>query len=398
MSITAFGAHIKARRFAGRFNWAVAASTAGLLALSMAFIFSASFHAATQEYARVAKMQVIWIGLGLAAIFFLMLVPLRLLRESAPWIYAASLFSLVAVLFIGTVHKGSTRWFALGPVHVQPSECAKIATVFMLAWFFAKNPERARTLRGLAAALAIALVPIVLILREPDLGTAMIFVPVTLAMLFAAGAKKRHLALFIACGIMLVPLGWLFVLKPYQKGRLLVFLDPDNPRQAMKKFLSEDELKRVRFADGYHLRQSLMAVGSGGLTGKGYRRGTQNTLGYLPERHTDFIFAVLAEEWGLIGCLVLLGLYGLLIVGGADAAARTSDPFSKLAIVGIIAIMATQVIVNAGMNVGLFPITGLTLPLLSYGGSSMLVSLAGIALILNFDLRTEREIPRISDK
>jgi rod shape determining protein RodA len=138
-----------------------------------------------------------------------------------------------------------------------------------------------------------------------------------------------------------------------------------------------------------------MAVGSGGLTGKGYRRGTQNTLGYLPERHTDFIFAVLAEEWGLIGCLALLGLYGLLIVGGADAAARTSDPFSKLAIVGIIAIIATQVIVNAGMNVGLFPITGLTLPLLSYGGSSMLVSLTGIALILNFDLRTEREIPRI---
>jgi rod shape determining protein RodA len=309
--------------------------------------------------------------------------------------YISSLLSLIAVLFIGTVHKGSTRWFALGPVHVQPSECAKIATVFMLAWFFAKKPERARTLRGRAAALAIALVPVVLILREPDLGTAMIFIPVAFAMLFAAGAKKRHLALFIACGIALVPLGWFFVLKPYQKGRLLVFLNPENPRQAMKKFLSEDELKRVRFADGYHLRQSLMAVGSGGLTGKGYRRGTQNTLGYLPERHTDFIFAVLAEEWGLIGCLVLLGLYCLFIVGGADAAARTSDPFAKLAIVGIIAIIATQVIVNAGMNIGLFPITGLTLPLLSYGGSSMLVSLAGIALILNFDLRTEREIPRI---
>ncbi|MHC4660666.1 MAG: rod shape-determining protein RodA [Planctomycetota bacterium] len=379
------------RAFSGNFNWMVAVATAGLVAISVVFVFSASFHAASQEYARFARMQVVWVMLGVAAAGVVMLLKSSLLKALAPLCYGFSIALLVAVFFIGTAHKGAMRWIVFGPLRIQPSEIAKLATVMMLAWYFAAMPARARSLKGLAGALLIALVPILLILKEPDLGTAMIFLPVTAALLFAAGAKKRHLALLLAVTLAAVPLGWLFVLKPYQKGRLLVFLDPENPQRVMKKFMTAEELKSVRFADGYHLRQSMTAVGSGGITGKGYKRGTQNTLGYLPERHTDFIFAVIAEEWGLIGCLGLLALFGFLLFGCAEAASRTADPFARFLTVGVLAIITTQVIINVGMNIGLFPITGLTLPFVSYGGSSMVSSLLGIALVLNLDLRTERE-------
>ena len=371
-------------------NVPVLAAAGGLVAFSVIFIFSASFHAATREQAGFAKMQIVWIAISIAVSASLIFIRPESLRAAAPWIYCASLGLLIAVFFIGTAQKGAARWIVVGPMRLQPSECSKLATILMLAWYLSANVERARTRRGLMGAFLVSVVPLALILKEPDLGTALLFIPTTFAVLFAAGAKKRHLALAAAVMLALLPLGWRFVLKPYQKCRLLAFLNPEEPQRVMEKFLSTDEMKNVRFADSYQLRQALTAIGSGGVWGKGWRRGTQNTLGYLPERHTDFIFAVIAEEWGLFGCLFLLGLLFLLIIGGAETASRAPDNFARLATVGIITMIGAQAAVNIGMNVGLLPITGVTLPFVSYGGSSMFASLVCVFIILNFDLRLRR--------
>jgi rod shape determining protein RodA len=350
-----------------------------LVASSLVFIRSASYDADSGTYEPYANRQAVWILIGLAAFFAVMPVKPSTLRDFAPVLFALAIALLVAVFAVGEVVKGARRWISLGPMKLQPSELAKIAAILLLARYLAAR-DMSENWRRLVIPLLIIFLPMALILKQPDLGTALVFVPVLLAMLWVSGVKAKHMLALVVIGLALVPAAWVYGLKDYQKARLVVFLDPENPNRVMKKFVPSDRVADMKKVDSYHLIQSQIAVGHGGLTGKGYGRGTQNTLGYLPEKHTDFIFGVVAEEWGFIGASLLMLLFFALIYIIFSIAAKTGDAFSKFTAVGVGAMFFTHVAVNTGMTVGLAPITGVTLPFLSYGGSSALTFFIALGL------------------
>ncbi len=377
-----------------RLNWPLLAVLAAILVLSMAFIHSASYDAASDTYRQYAKKQAIWIIIGLAAFFAIQPLKIRRIRDWSPVIYAAALVLLIMVFIVGETHKGARRWISLGVMEFQPSEIMKLAVILFVAKYLAGREMDGAGFRESAAEgghwnawkrvavpLVIMLVPVLMILKQPDLGTGLVFIPVVLAMMWSSGVKKRYIGALVLAGLLVVPAAWHWVLRDYQKARLVVFLDPENPGRVLKKFVPPERLKKMRKVDSYHLIQSQIAVGSGGMWGKGYGRGTQNTLGYLPERHTDFIFGVVAEEWGFAGATLLMVLFFLLVLIGFDIAMESNDPFGKYVAVGISTLFFTHVAVNTGMTVGLAPITGLTLPFFSYGGSSVVTFFIALGLL-----------------
>jgi rod shape determining protein RodA len=365
-----------------RLNWPLFGVLAAILVLSILFIQSASYNSSTGSYNSYAKKQVIWFALGFAVFLAMLPVKTRRFKQWAPVMYAVVLLTLASVFVLGESHKGARRWIPLGLMNFQPSELMKLAVILAVARYMSGRDMREKWTRMLVP-LAIVLVPVAMILKQPDLGTAIVFLPVVLAMLWTAGVKKRCIAAIIGVLIIILPIGWCFVLKDYQKGRLLVFLDPENPKRVMKKFIPPERLSRMKKVDGYHLVQSKIAVGSGGLLGKGWGRGTQNTLGYLPEPHTDFIFGVVAEEWGFVGSTLIIILFFILLMIGFETAADTPDPFGRYVSVGVVTLIFVHVAINTGMTVGLAPITGLTLPFLSYGGSSVVTFFMAIGLLAN---------------
>lgn len=366
-----------------KYHWPMLFVLAGLLVISTAFIHSASFDSETGTYRDFAGKQLQWLMIGFAAFMAVLPINTRRYKSWSYLFYAGSLGLLVLVFLIGETHKGAQRWIALtSTVKVQPSEFVKLTVILAAARYMSERDMSRGWLRPLVA-LALAGVPVLLILRQPDLGTSLVFFPVVLSMLWVAGAKKKFIGAVILVGLLLVPVAWTFVLKDYQKGRLVVFLSPENPNKVLKLFVPKDELSDMRKVDSYHLIQSKIAVGSGGVWGKGYGRGTQNTLGYLPEKHTDFIFGVIAEEWGFVGCAILLGLFFLLMLMAYDVAVEVQDPFGRYVSVGISTLFFTHVAVNTAMTVGLAPITGLTLPFISYGGSSVVTFFLALGLITN---------------
>ncbi len=315
--------------------------------------------------------QIAWFGFGFSLMFFILLVHYKHLDKWAWAIYLGILSLLVLVHFVGKHVAGSTRWLELGPFTVQPSEFAKLSVIIILARIFSKNINiQGLTLRRLVLPMIITVVPFALIATQPDLGTAGTVVLIAATMtLFAKIERKTLICLIIACA-MIVPLGWKF-LKPYQIERIMTMVSPE----------------RDPLGTGYHLRQSKIAIGSGQMFGKGYLQGTQKKLSFLPEQHTDFIFSVLAEEWGFAGSMAMLFLFFLLISFGLNIAHGCKDGFGTILSVGISTMLFWQVFINVAMIMGILPVVGMPLPLASYGGSSIITTLCGIAILMNISMR-----------
>jgi cell division protein FtsW (lipid II flippase) len=345
------------------------------------------------------KKQLIYAVCGVLCFFAINLIDYRRLGPWSFWIYALFLFLLALLLldkildmrFIPYI-KGSRRWIRLGTatqfVQIQPSEFCKIAYILALAWYL-RFRSNYRTLLGLAGPFALTVLAMVLILLEPDLGTTLLLMPMLFAMLFVAGARVRHLLLIIGMAVLVSPILWT-MLHDYQKMRISgVLLQNDRIFQAasdhpaLAKILvgSTNRLRDWKKNEGYHLLHSKQAIASGGLWGYGFGKGPYNQYDYLPERHNDFIFAMIAHQWGFFGGLAIMGLYAILFACGAEIAWLNTDPYARLTAVGIIAMFAVQVITNISMTLGLMPITGLTLPFVSYGGSSIVVNFIAIGLL-----------------
>ena len=295
----------------------------------------------------------------------------RTLADRSHLIYVAVLGLLLYVLFFGVVRGGARRWIPLGVFNLQPSEFARMAVALVLAKYFGENRRGSLTVTDLAIAGGLALLPVLLIMRQPDLGTAVTIIPVYLAIAYVAGLPTRILAVAAIVAVLAAPVAWKFVLKDYQRQRVLTFVDPS---------------KDTRGA-GYQQIQARITTGSGGLWGKGFMKGTQGQLRFLPVAHNDFIFSVWGEEQGFAGVIVALGLYLFVIIRSLDAARLAKDRLGAYLVLGILAGFTFQVLYNISMSAGLAPVKGLTLPLMSYGGSSLIATLAGFGLILNVRMR-----------
>lgn len=315
--------------------------------------------------------QIIWLLIGLMLMGVIAFIEYRHFAHFAFLIHAAALLLLFVVLAYGIVTSGAQRWVRIGALSFQPSEFVKISLILALAKFFQRPPSReGYSLRNLLVPFLLLIVPMALILKQPNLGTAIILLLVFLSILFFVKIRWSSLLILALSGAAIVPLFW-NVLKDYQKRRIITFFNPDlDPLGA-----------------GYHHIQSKIAVGSGGILGKGFMGGTQSKLGFLPEQQTDFIFSALGEEWGLIGALVVMGLYFLLILWGLRIAVQSKDRFGAIVSFGIVAMFFWHVFINIGMVLGMMPVVGLPLPLLSYGGSFLLSTLIGVGLLLNLSMR-----------
>jgi len=360
-----------------KFRWGLFLLTCALLAVGVAFIHSASYKIVTGTYAGYASKQLVWVGLAFGLFFGLLVIDYRTIGKLSPYLYIANLAGLAAVFVLGVSINGSQRWIPFGSIRIQPSEFMKLVVIIVLAKYAAKFREM-KNFRNLVIPGILCLIPMAMIAKQPDMGTTLVFVPLFFTIMFAGGARFKHLALIALVGIALTPVLWFGVLKDYQKGRLLAFINPES--------------SEYRLSEGYQLIQSKVAVGSGGLTGKGWGMGTQNTHEMLPERHTDFVFSVVGEEWGFAGCVFVLGLLFGIMMLCLDVAYSTGDRFGRYLAVGVAVFIFVQTLVNVSMTIGLMPITGLTLPFVSYGGSSLMPSMAGIALVINVGMRRPKSL------
>lgn len=349
-----------------RMDWIFVGNMLALVLIGVLFIFSASSRQDDLHVTELTQRQILWAFVGLAIFMATVAVDYRKAGRGAPVFYVASLVLLVMVLLIGKKIYGATRWLSMFGFQLQPSEFAKLSVILMLARYLSDPARDLSHPRTLLVTLSLMGVPFVLIMEQPDLGTAATLLPVTLAMLFAAGLPVRYLLTLGGLALAALGPGW-FILDDYQRERLLVFFDPG----------------RDPLGAGWNSIQSSIAVGSGGLTGKGYMMGTQNILGFLPRTvaPTDFIFSVIAEEAGFVGSAVMLVLFAALLGGGLRASLSSRDKFGRLLAVGVVTLLFCHVFVNLAMTIGLMPITGLPLPLVSYGGSFMLCTMAGLGLV-----------------
>lgn len=359
------------RRLLTNFDWKIIILVVFITAIGVINIISASASYTVQGTSYPIK-QIYWAAAGLSLAMLICSVDYHILEDFAYWIYGILIFLLLLVLVLGRTSMGATRWFHLGFLNIQPSEPMKIVIIMVLARYLADHyPLDSIGLKEIAIPLIMILFPSVLIMKQPDLGTAVIVFLVAFAILFTVGIRWSTIITMALAVIPTLYIGWHYILKSYQKNRILNFLSPER-----------DPLK-----SGYHIIQSKIAVGSGGFWGKGFLHGTQSQLRFLPEQHTDFAFSVFAEEWGFIGCFVLLIMYALLILWGLNVANRCNDRFGSLMAVGITAMLFWHIIINIGMVIGLFPVVGVPLPLFSYGGTSMLTSMIGIGILLNISMR-----------
>ena len=359
------------RRLVQYFDWGLLGLAILIGCVGLATLYSAVTAETPAPQKIVFYKQLIWFAVGLGAMVTAFLFNYKLLDRWSPSIYVICIILLIAVLFIGKYVGGSKRWLILGPISVQPSELVKLAVIAILARYYSKDAyTRGFTLRELIRPFALILIPFLLIVRQPDLGTAMLLVLIAGSMTLFVKIERRSLITLFASGAIIVPMVWFF-LKEYQKQRILVFLNPD----------------RDPLGAGYHIIQSKIAIGSGIFTGKGFLKGTQNALSFLPEEHTDFIFSVLAEEWGFVGSLVLVVLFLVLIFWCLNVAIACREPFGTILAVGITAMIFWQVLINIGMAMGLMPVVGVPLPFVSYGGSSVITIAIGIGLLLNVSMR-----------
>ena len=359
------------RRLLPHIDWALIAALLALLAIGLTMIYSATYDPTTGRGGSQLSRQMWALAIGLVAFVVCQVVDYRALADHSALIYGGLSALLVYTLFFGVEGGGAQRWIGFGPFNLQPSEFGKIVIALVLGVFYAGSRRGARGTGDWVIGAAIVALPFMLIAREPDLGTAVTLLPVCLAIMIFAGLRLKFLAVLAVVGVLLTLVAWTYALEDYQRSRIASFLDPEqDPRGA-----------------GYQQIQARITVGSGGLTGKGFLQGTQSQYNFLPVAHNDFIFSVLAEEQGFLGVLFVLGLYLFVILRSLDAARVAKDKIGMLLVVGITAGFAFQVIYNVTMSAGLAPVKGLTLPLLSYGGSSIIATLMCFGLILNVRMR-----------
>ncbi|MFC1798766.1 rod shape-determining protein RodA [Thermodesulfobacteriota bacterium] len=359
------------RRLVQHFDWGLLGLTLLLGVVGLMTLYSAVTAGMSDPQKALYLKQLVWFGFGVIVMVISFLFDYKLLDRWAMVFYLAGIALLVGVLFFGKYVGGSKRWLVLGPISIQPSELIKLSVIVALAKYYAKLAStKGFNLSELVYPVVLTAIPFGLIVQQPDLGTAMLVLLIVGSMTFFVKIEKRSLVYIVGTGIITVPLVWFF-LKGYQKQRILTFLDPD----------------RDPLGAGYHIIQSKIAIGSGMFSGKGFLKGTQNALAFLPEQHTDFIFSVLAEEWGFIGSITLLLLFLMLILWGLNIAQGCRDPFGTILSVGITAMFFWQISVNIGMVMGLMPVVGVPLPLISYGGSSIVTMMISIGLLLNVSMR-----------
>ena len=359
------------RRLLSFVDWPLMGGIGLLCAISLAMIYSATYDPtlgrAGAEFGRQAGA----LAIGLVALAACLAIDYRALAQRSLFIYCGLTVLLAVTLFAGVERGGAQRWLDLGPVTVQPSELARVALALVLATFYALPRPGSRPLRDWLIGGALVAIPVALILRQPDLGTAVALIPVGLAIMVFAGLKLRMLAVVALLAVLTAPVIWAYGLEDYQRTRVVSFLDPE-----------QDPL-----GAGYQQIQARVTVGSGGLTGRGFLQGTQSQYNFVPAGHTDFIFSVLAEEHGFLGVLFTLGLYLFVILRSLRVARVTEDRLGALLVVGIVSGFAFQVVYSVAMSAGLVPVKGLTLPLMSYGRSSAIATLIGFGLILNVRMR-----------
>jgi rod shape determining protein RodA len=353
-------------------DWVLFFSTLFLALLGILMIYSASIEADGIDYSFVIR-QTSYLSLGVAAFFIISRIDYRLLAHFSTVFYVAVIALLLLTFIIGETTRGSVRWIDFNFITVQASEIAKPVIILALATFFSKySPKK---LTNVVISFVIVAVPSFLVFLQPDLGNTLIILSLWLVLVFAAGVRFLHLALIIIISSLTAPVAWTF-LKDYQKDRLASFLSPQ-----------EDPL-----GSGYNLVQSIIAVGSGGLTGRGFGRGTQSHLNFLPEQKTDFIFATTAEELGFLGVSLVLGSLGIIIYRIYVIFTRCSDSLGSLVVLGVGSVIVIHAFINIGMNIGLFPVTGITLPLLSFGGSSLLSTMIGLGLASSISIHSRKTI------
>ncbi len=350
------------RRLLLHFDWLLVALAALLIGAGLLTLGSL--------VPRLLMRQLAWLGIGIVGVLVVISIDYRILARWTYVAYAAGLVALAAVLVFGRAAQGARRWLAIGPLTLQPSELFKLVLIATVATYLAGREEHRAGWDRVAVPLCLVAPAFLLIVKQPDLGTALVLMPVVMALLFVGGARRRDLAILAGVGLAAAPAFW-FVLRDYQRERLLVYLDPF----------------RDPLGSAWNVIQAKITIGSGQLLGKGLFGGTQSRLAFLPERHTDFIFAAFAESWGFVGAVLLLAVYGLLAMRGLEVAATARDSLGSLLATGATVLLVSQALVNIGMVTGLLPVVGIPLPMVSYGGSALLTALGAVALIENVRMR-----------
>jgi len=382
------------------------AALAGLMLIGTAFVFSATMvndsAAALPWYDQSWVRQIVWYALGFGVAATLCVVDYHTLARWSFVAYWLMILCLVAVLIphVGSMRFGARRWIDLKVFQFQPSEFAKLAFILQMANFLSRPPDELRRSEVFWQSIGFMMLPFALILKEPDLGSALVLLPTGLVMMLVAGTPRRFLiklmagvgllaSLFVV-DVLFAPAHWRIPMEQYQRNRLLIYFGRDYTHFAQPG-ATPAELQRLRqrqLDDAYNVRQALISVGSGGLVGKGWRQGTQNALGYLPRAvaHNDFIFSVIAEEEGFVGSVIVITLYAVVLFTGLRIAGQARDRLGKLVAVGVVTLLFSHVFINIGMNIRIMPVTGVPLPLLSYGGSSVLCSLIAVGLMQNIHI------------
>ncbi len=367
------------RRWATNIPWGMIGLVICIALIGLSAIYSATYTA--KGPSPLFYKQITWLLAGLVVMLLVMIPDYHTIGRYAYALYALSLALLVLVMFMGRTGMGAQRWLAIGPFVFQPSELAKLAVTLSLTRYFAENPRQAGySLKDMVVPGIIVLIPLAMVLKQPDLGTSLMLLLTSSMIALIAGLRMRSVFIVLLAGATLIAVVF-FVppvknklwgsLKPYQQKRIKAFLDP-----------SSDPL-----GSGYHANQSRIAVGSGRISGKGFRKGTQSQMAFLPERHTDFIFAVISEERGLIGAGIILILYLALLLRGIETARNAKDRLGALMAAGLVSMIAIYVFINIGMAVGIVPVVGVPLPLVSYGGTSVITTFLAVGLLLNIHMR-----------
>ncbi len=355
-----------------KFDWFLLIAVLLLLALGVLMIYSSTIGELGTDRENTYR-QIIYIAVGIGLLFFVCLFDYRIFRTYSRIFYLIMIAALVAVLFLGTEVHGSRSWFDFGLINMQPAEFAKVITIIVLARYFSKHSDVMYKFKHVLISGIIVSIPVILIMLEPEFGSALVLVLIWLGMLMFARIRLWHVGAVFGSLAGLFLVAWQFVLRDYQKERVSVFLNPEN-----------DPL-----GQGYNVTQAKIAIGSGGVWGRGLGHGSQSQLNFLPEQHTDFIFAVLAEELGFIGCVFLFSLFAFLFYRIVRIARLARDRFGMFLVLGTAVLILSQIFINIGMNLSIFPVAGIPLPFLSFGGSSILTILICIGLVLSVGLRSE---------
>lgn len=362
------------RRLLRNLDFVVIIVTAIIILISLLIIGSATHvNSPSEDRYWYVQRQGIFALVNVVIVFIMLHFDYKSLQRFGPLLYGLNLLILLAVMFVGQSALGAQRWIQIGPISIQPSEFSKLILIISLASLLDRKTGKLNSFREILPVFIYVGIPFLLVLKQPDLGTSLVFLAILFGMVFVAGIGTRYLFMIFSAGAAFLPIFWHF-LKDYQKMRLTVFIDPN-----------VDPL-----GSGYHIIQSKIAIGSGMLFGKGLFEGTQSQLNFLPENHTDFIFAVIGEELGFIGAVIVLLLYFILLYRGIKIAGVAKDNFGTLLATGIVAMLTFHILVNVGMTAGIMPVTGIPLPLMSYGVSALTTNMVSIGILLNIYMRRQK--------